>query len=85
MVPGVASNRPTVSRATETHAPGAPWRMAVRGRRGSAWAVLRNDILLMVSGDGMLRGVRRHEVASLASLIRVDADLTELASRIADL
>ena len=43
------------------------------------------DMVLVVSDDGMVRGVQPHAVAPLAAVLRVDADLAEVVARLDDL
>ena len=42
-------------------------------------------MVLVVSGDGMVRGVQPHAVAPLAAVLRIDTDLAEVVARLDDL
>ena len=42
-------------------------------------------MVLIISADGVVRGVQPHAVAPLAAVLRIDADLAEVVARLDDL
>lgn len=43
------------------------------------------DLVIVVSDDGVIRGVTNHDRAPLSAMLRIDGDVSQLVERIADL
>ena len=43
------------------------------------------DLVIVVSDDGVIRGVTSHDRAPLSAVLRIDGDVSELVARIGDL